>query len=175
MQSWNLVFKGICVAAAVSLLAACETPKEEEADTGAKGQAPQQTIATSQPSAKIEGPSPGSQEELDLTVGSLIYFDFDKYGVKPEARATIERWAQWLEQNPSVTVTIEGHCDERGTREYNLGLGERRATSARNLLIAVGVDADRIGTISYGKERPVCATSNEACWSQNRRDHMIVN
>jgi peptidoglycan-associated lipoprotein len=175
MQSWNLGFKGICVAAAVLLLAACETPQEDAADTGAKGQAPQQTIATSQTPAKIEGPTPGSQEELDLAVGSLIYFDFDKYDLKPEARATIERWVQWLEQNPSVTVTIEGHADERGTREYNLGLGERRATSARNYLIALNVDAGRIGTISYGKERPVCATSNEACWSQNRRDHMIVN
>lgn len=175
MQSWNLGFKGICVAAAVLLLAACETPQEDESDAGAKGQAPQQTIATSQPAAKIEGPAPGSQEELDLSVGSLIYFDFDKYDLKPEARATIERWAQWLDQNPSVTVTIEGHADERGTREYNLGLGERRATSARNYLLALNVNADRIGTISYGKERPVCATSNEACWSQNRRDHMIVN
>ncbi len=177
MRSWNTGFKGVCVAAAVLLLAACETaPEEQQVEATTKGQAPQQTVAvTPQPTAKVEGPAPGSQEDLDLTVGSLVYFDFDKYDLKPEARATIERWAKWLEQNPSVTVTIEGHCDERGTREYNLGLGERRATSARNYLLAVGVSADRIGTISYGKERPICAASNESCWSQNRRDHMIVN
>ncbi len=175
MRFWSVGIKGICVVAAVSLLAACETVPEEQADSGAKGQAPQQTIAVAQQPAKVEGPAPGTQEELDLAVGSLIYFDFDKFDLKPEARATIERWSQWLEQNPSVTVSIEGHADERGTREYNLGLGERRATSARNYLVAIGIDAGRIGTISYGKERPVCATSNEACWSQNRRDHMIVN
>ena len=83
--------------------------------------------------------------------------------------------ADWLQQYPAVTVTIEGHCDERGTREYNLGLGERRADSARKYLIALGVNADRIGTISYGKERPACVSSNEACWSQNRRGMLLVN
>jgi len=175
MRSWKLGLKGLCLAAAIALLAGCEsTPKSDASAQPSGGQAPQQSVA-SEAKPEMKGPAPGSQEELDLTIGSLIYFDFDKYDLKPEARATVERWAQWLQQNPAVTVTIEGHADERGTREYNLGLGERRATAARNYLIALGVNADRLGTISYGKERPVCSTSNEACWSQNRRDHMVVN
>ena len=175
MRSWNIGFKGLCLAAALTLLAGCESTMDESAEAKPSGQAPQQSVQATPTQAEMKGPLAGSQEELDLTIGSLIYFDFDKYDLKPESRATVERWAGWLRQNPAVTITIEGHCDERGTREYNLGLGERRATSARNYLIALGVNGDRLGTISYGKERPVCATSNESCWSQNRRDHMIVN
>jgi peptidoglycan-associated lipoprotein len=180
MRCWNLGLRALCLTAALALVAACSSRPETKSmsDTGsgtttaapAAAQAPQ----SPGPSAPI-GPVAGSQEDLDLNIGSLVYFDFDKYDLKPDARATVERWAQWLQQNPSVTVTIEGHCDERGTREYNLGLGERRATSARNYLIALGVNGNRVGTISYGKERPVCTASNEACWGQNRRDHMVVN
>ena len=180
MRAWNVGFKGVCLAAVVALLSACETTAEKDVSASSSGTASTQGQAPQVPpaavsSAQMKGPTPGSQEELDVAIGSLIYFDFDKYDLKPEARAAVERWAGWLEQHPSVTVTVEGHADERGTREYNLGLGERRATSARNYLMALGVVGDRIGIISYGKERPVCGTSNESCWSQNRRDHLIVN
>jgi peptidoglycan-associated lipoprotein len=178
MRSMNLGMRALCLVAAISLLAACETTPESKmgsttnATTSQQGQAPQSPPSGA---AASNMPVAGSQEDLDLKIGSLIYFDFDKFDLKPEARSTIEKWSQWLQQNPNITVTVEGHCDERGTREYNLGLGERRATAARNYLIALGVNANRVGTISYGKERPVCVTSNEACWSQNRRDHMTVN
>ena len=118
---------------------------------------------------------PGSQEDLVLNVGDRVYFDFDKSDLTPDSRKRVEAWAAWLKQYPSVTVTVEGHCDERGTREYNIGLGERRSDSARRYLVALGINPDRIGTVSYGKERPVCATSNESCWSQNRRGVLVVN
>ena len=174
--------KAVSVAAAMFLLAACETPVEESAETSGTGTATQTTAAPSKPDETMKKEEkmapkvvPGSQEDLVLNVGDRVFFDFDKSDLKPDARATIERWASWLKQYPSVTVTIEGHCDERGTREYNIGLGERRADSARRYLIALGVNPDRIGTVSYGKERPVCVTSNESCWSQNRRGVMVVN
>ncbi len=176
MRFRNIGLKAFCLIAALGL-AACTTQEEQATDTGSTGQAPQTTQAqpvTAQPAVR-EGPAPGSQEDLDLNVGSLVFFNYDQSDLTSEAQATVTRWAEWLRQYPAVTVTLEGHCDERGTREYNLGLGERRASSARNFLVALGIDDSRLGTISYGKERPVCGGSNEACWSQNRRDHMIVN
>ena len=180
MESRSIGLKGMCLAAVVALLAACETAPEDTGSQTDQGQAQQQattgpaSTATTAPPAAA-GPAPGTQEDLDLNVGSLVFFDFDKFDLKPDARATVERWAAWLQQNPQATVTVQGHCDERGTREYNLGLGERRSTSARNYLIALGVNPDRIGTISYGKERPVCGEHNEGCWSQNRRAMLAVN
>lgn len=177
----NTGLKAVSVAAAMFLLAACETPVEETADTTGGGTATQTTTAPSQPvESKPTEPMkpkvvPGSQEDLVLNVGDRVFFDFDKSDLTPDSRATVERWAAWLKQYPSVTVTIEGHCDERGTREYNIGLGERRADATRRYLVALGVNPDRVGTVSYGKERPVCVTSNESCWSQNRRGIMLVN
>lgn len=171
LQSMGL--KSLCLAAVVALAAACETAQEQSAATGGQGGAQTGTTATSTPTPA--GPTPGSQADLVASVGDRIFFDFDKYELKPDARNTVERWAGWLKKYPQVTATIEGHCDERGTREYNLGLGERRATSARNYLIALGVNRDRLKTISYGKERPVCTASNEACWSQNRRAVLMVS
>lgn len=179
----DLGLKAVTLAAAVLILAACETPVETSEDTGGSGAATQTQPAQTKPvetkpmekEMKPKGPVPGSQDDLVLNVGDRIYFDFDKSDLKPEARQRIEAWAAWLKQYPSVTVTIEGHCDERGTREYNIGLGERRSDSARRYLVALGINPDRIGTVSYGKERPVCTTSNESCWSQNRRGVMMVN
>lgn len=172
--------KAVTFLAATLLLAACETPVQEASDSSGAGSASQTKAAPSQPvQAKPEKMEPkvvpGSQEDLVLNVGDRLFFDFDKSDLKPAARQQVERWAAWLKQYPSVTVTVEGNCDERGTREYNLGLGERRADSARKYLIALGVNPDRVATISYGKERPVCVTSDEACWSQNRRDVLVVN
>jgi len=166
--------RAVALAVAVFLAAACETAVQEEADTAGTGAAAQTTTAAPA-GAGAQRVIPGSQEDLVLNVGDRVFFDFDKSELKPDARATIERWAAWLRQYPDVTVTIEGHADERGTRDYNLGLGERRANAAFNYLVALGVTSDRIGTISYGKERPVCTTSNEGCWSQNRRGVLVVN
>jgi len=118
---------------------------------------------------------PGSPEDFRRSVTSdTIHFALDQYDVDPEARAILDTQAQWLSKFPNVRITIEGHCDERGTREYNLGLGDRRANAAKNYLAARGVSPTRITTISYGKERPVALGSDEASWAQNRRAVTIV-
>jgi peptidoglycan-associated lipoprotein len=103
-----------------------------------------------------------------------VYFDFDKYDIRPNDARTLDSNAQWLKRNPDHLLLIEGHCDERGTNEYNLALGERRAKSAMNYLVSQGVQASRITIISYGEERPVCTEKNESCWSRNRRAHFLV-
>jgi peptidoglycan-associated lipoprotein len=104
-----------------------------------------------------------------------VFFAFDRSDITPEAREILERQADWLRRYPNVTVTIEGHCDERGTREYNLALGERRAQAAKNVLVASGISASRISTISYGKERPAVVGSTEEAYAQNRRAVTVVN
>ncbi|HLB79034.1 MAG TPA: peptidoglycan-associated lipoprotein Pal [Dongiaceae bacterium] len=155
--------------AAVLLLAACTSKPETAADTSGTGQASGTQVAVA------AAPAPGSQEDLVVNVGDRVFFDFDRYELKPDARAQLEKQAAWLRNYPQVTVTVEGHADERGTREYNLALGERRADAARNYLIALGIDANRIQIISYGKERPAVVGSDETAWSQNRRAVTVVN
>jgi peptidoglycan-associated lipoprotein len=103
-----------------------------------------------------------------------VYFDFDKSDLRPEAREALARNAQMLREHGRMLVTIEGHCDERGTNEYNLALGERRAHTTRQYLQSLGVDGSRLTTVSYGEERPVCHSSDEGCWQQNRRAHMPI-
>ena len=103
-----------------------------------------------------------------------VYFEFDKYDIRPEAARILDANATWLKGNPRNLLLIEGHCDERGTAEYNLALGERRAKSTMNYLVGQGVAASRITVISYGKERPVCTEKTEACWARNRRAHHLV-
>jgi len=103
-----------------------------------------------------------------------IHFDFDKYDIRPADAKALDGNAGWLKSNPNHLVLIEGHCDERGTNEYNLALGERRAKSTMNYLVSQGVQASRITIISYGEERPVCTERNEACWAKNRRAHFLV-
>jgi peptidoglycan-associated lipoprotein len=110
------------------------------------------------------------QMEIEAFESENIYFDFDKSEIKPEAQATLKEKAEWLKQNPEYSVRIEGHCDERGTNEYNLALGERRANAAKKYLISLGVSEDRIRTISYGEERPADPRHNEEAWAKNRRD-----
>ncbi|WP_109809066.1 peptidoglycan-associated lipoprotein Pal [Sphingosinithalassobacter portus] len=121
------------------------------------------------------GVVPGSAEDFRRTVVSdTIHFALDAYDIDPESRAVLDSQADWLRQYPNVRITLEGHCDERGTREYNLALGDRRANAAKNYLAARGVSPSRITTISYGKERPIALGSNEAAWAQNRRAVTIV-
>jgi peptidoglycan-associated lipoprotein len=162
-------FKLLSMFAAVALLAACETASDQSASSTGTGASTGTGSATTQTRAR----SP--QEILTSEVGDRVFYDFDKSDLKPEARRTVERWAAFLKQYPNLTVTVEGHADERGTREYNLALGERRANSAKNFLVSQGIDARRVATISYGKERPAVVGSNEAAWSQNRRGVLVVN
>ena len=102
-----------------------------------------------------------------------IYFDYDKYDVRGDQQGAIQADAQFLQQHPNMSFTIEGHCDERGSTEYNLALGDNRANAVKNALTQAGVNASRIKTISYGKEKPFCTESNEQCWQQNRRGHFV--
>jgi peptidoglycan-associated lipoprotein len=124
--------------------------------------------------SQMNGPTPGTQQDLVVNVGDRVFFDYDRFDVTSEGQNTLNMQAEWLKKYPNVHVTVEGHCDERGTREYNLALGEKRANSVKNYLIALGVDASRINTISYGKERPAVMGSNPSAWSQNRRGVTIV-
>jgi peptidoglycan-associated lipoprotein len=176
-----LLFAGLAVAA-------CETTPENSGAASGSGNAGAQSgsgavgsqqggVSTEQLGSRgsATGPSRGSQEDLVVNVGDRVLFALDSYQLKPDARAVLEKQAAWLEQNPAVTVTIEGHADERGTREYNLALGDKRANAVRDYLIALGVNANRVRTISFGKERPVDPRSVEDAWAKNRRGVMIVN
>ncbi len=118
---------------------------------------------------------PGSQQDLAQTAGDRVFFEFDRSDITPEAQQILQRQAEWLQHYPNVTVTIEGRCDERGTREYNLALGERRANAAKQVLIAAGIPSSRLSTISYGKDRPVVPGSTEEAWAQNRVAITTVN
>jgi len=118
--------------------------------------------------------APGLEDEIKIFEQNDVYFDFDQYTLTPEARKTISRKASFLKVHPELTVIIEGHCDERGTTEYNLALGERRAMAVRDYLRLLGVDVSRITTISYGKERPAVQGHNEEAWAKNRRAHFDV-
>ena len=117
---------------------------------------------------------PGTQEDLTVNVGDRVFFGYDQYDITSEGRALVEKQAQWLKTYPAVNVTVEGHCDERGTREYNLALGEKRALAVKNALVASGVEVGRIQTISYGKERPAVTGADDSSWAQNRRGVLVV-
>ena len=164
--------------AAIGLLAACETaPKDAGDAAGASGAS--STSSTSDTSTSASASESASSaaatpaEEL-ASIGDRVFFDYDSSALSAEAKATLAAQAAFLAGNPSVTITVEGHCDERGTREYNLALGERRATAARDYLVAQGVNAARIKTISYGKERPSFIGSNPYAYSKNRRAVSVI-
>ncbi len=155
------------VAGALLMLAACSSTPETPAGgpTGPGGP------------GGISAPrfGPGSQQDLAATAGDRIFFPFNSSDISAEAQQILQRQADWLRRYPNVSVTIEGHCDERGTREYNLALGERRANAAKNVLIAAGIPASRLATISYGKERPIVPGSTEDAYAQNRVAITTVN
>jgi peptidoglycan-associated lipoprotein len=154
---------------ASSMLAACG--KKKIADL--PPQADNTQYGTTQDTGSTAGQIlPGSQEDFLQTVGlngDRVFFDTDRFNIDAADQATLQAQAQWLARYPNKRIVIEGHCDERGTRDYNLALGERRANAAKNYLASLGVDASRIQTVSYGKERPAAPGSNEEAWAQNRR------
>ena len=151
--------------AAVATLAAC-------ASRPAPAPTPSEPAPAAQPAPS--GPVPGSAEEFRVTVGDRIFFGYDRFDLTPEARAILERQAAWLRRYPNVRILVEGNCDERGTREYNLALGARRAAAGRDYLVSLGISGDRMQTVSYGKERPMDPRSNEQAWSVNRNAHSTI-
>lgn len=157
--------------AALLLVAACSTDSDLNGGAQGTGGENQNSAAAG---AASNTPAPGTEEQFVVSIGDRVFFNFDQSDLRGEARATLDRQAEWLEQYPQYNVVVEGHCDERGTREYNLALGERRANAVRNYLVAKGVNAARITTISYGKERPEAAGSNESAWAQNRRGVTVL-
>ncbi|HWY15449.1 MAG TPA: peptidoglycan-associated lipoprotein Pal [Rhizomicrobium sp.] len=148
----------------VLVVAACTT-KPKTAEAPPEGPPP----ATSTQNQVETTVVPGSVQDFRVNVGDTVHFDYDKYEINGQDRELLQRQAQWLQKYAQVRVTVEGHCDERGTREYNLALGARRANAVKEYLVSVGVSSARVDTISYGKERPVCTGSDESCWAQNRR------
>ena len=122
----------------------------------------------------IGAAAPGSEQDLAQNVGDRVFFELDHSDLSQEARQTLDRQAAWLKRFPAVSVTLEGHCDERGTREYNMALGARRANAARAYLVALGIQTARIQTVSYGAERPAVLGTGESVWSQNRRAVTVV-
>ena len=146
--------------------------------TGGTAATPAPPPATLAPPAATATPTPAArpQPKEFVAVADLkpIYFDFDKYDIRPGDAKVLDSNAQWLKSNANQLVLIEGHCDERGTNEYNLALGERRAKSTMNYLVSQGVQASRITIISYGEERPSCTQKTEECWSKNRRAQFLV-
>ena len=158
------------ILAAVVLLSACETASEgDSTSSGAGTTTSKPAPSTSAPAVAVKTVKAGSQEDLVINVGDRVFFGFDQFSLSNDARSSLDKQAAWLKANPGVTIRVEGHCDERGTREYNLALGERRANAVKDYLSANGVNTDRIVTISWGKEKPVANGSNEAAWRQNRR------
>ncbi len=158
------------VAASALALTACSKKPPEQLPPP-----PQDTSAPPAEQAS-SGPQPGTEAHFKqvMSGSDVIYFDTDKYDIDSQDAAALRQQAQYLLQYANIRATIEGHCDERGTREYNLALGERRANAAKNYLVSLGVPAARLTTISYGKERPVALGSDEAAWAQNRRAVTVV-
>jgi peptidoglycan-associated lipoprotein len=152
----------LAIFAGALMLAGCSTPKPVEAPPPASsGEGP--------PPMSTSSIVPGSAEDLRVNVGDTVHFGYNDYNIEDSDKQTLQRQAAWLQKYPSIRVTVEGDCDERGTREYNLALGARRANAVKEFLVSVGVPAARVETISYGKEHPVCTDSTEDCWAQNRR------
>ncbi len=162
LQSVNMKTLGLL--AALTLTAACASKNADSA--AATGGATAQPAVAGQTAA---GPAPGTEEHFLVNVQDRVFFGYDRYDLDSQAREVLARQASWMQQYPNVSVVVEGHCDERGTREYNLALGARRATAVKDYLVGLGIAPNRIQTISYGKERPVAPGSNQPAWRLNRR------
>ncbi len=165
----------LLMSVALVTLSACSSDEDKNMDASMTDMNGSQLAGSDMGTAPVNGVMPGTQQDLVVNVGDRVFFGYDQSDLSFEARTTLERQAAWMKQYPAVSVTIEGHADERGTREYNLALGERRASSVRSYLMSLGVDASRINTISYGKERPAVPDSTPAAWAQNRRGVTVVN
>ena len=162
----------------VLFVAACATTPKDSADSSGSGSSSSGSDVSSEGTITEttgSGIVSGSQEDLIVNVGDRVFFGYDSSDLDSDALELLQDQGAWLKQNSDVSVTIEGHCDERGTREYNLALGEKRAQAVKNYLIGLGINPDRVSTISYGKERPAVVGSNDGAWAQNRRSVTLVN
>jgi peptidoglycan-associated lipoprotein len=158
-------------ASAAAPAPAAPSPAPAPSTPSAAAPAPPAPAAAAAPA---QAPRPVPKEFMAVAALKEVYFDFDKYDIRPEDAKTLDANATWLKSNGDNLVLIEGHCDERGTNEYNLALGERRAKATMNYLVSQGIQANRITIISYGEERPVCTEKTEACWAKNRRANFLV-
>ena len=167
----NTRFTTIALLAGAAALAGCKTTAPEVLPPE-----PGPSTQTAPTNTAPAGPVLGTQEHFVNGVNgqNVIFFDTDRFNIDGEDAAALQTQAQYLMRNQTINITVEGHCDERGTRDYNLALGERRANAAKNYLVSLGVPANRIRTVSYGKERPVATGSNEQAWAQNRRAVSVV-
>ena len=161
----------------ILFVSACATKPKDSADTSGSGASASDSSVSDGTITETAGSGivSGSQEDLIVNVGDRVFFGYDSSDLDSDALELLQDQVAWLKQNSDVSVTIEGHCDERGTREYNLALGEKRAQAVKNYLIGLGISPDRVSTISYGKERPAVVGSNDGAWAQNRRSVTIVN
>ena len=191
----SMIKRLITICAATILLAACETASTDSnevvgsssaASSGSDAAASASSNTSNSSTSASSGASGSSRsnsadsdmqtpDEMLAKVGSTVYFGYDQSTLTAEAQATLDRQAAFLRANPTIRIVIEGHCDERGTREYNLALGDRRASAARDYLVAKGVNASRLTTISYGKERPAVGGSNDTSYALNRRSFSKIN
>ena len=173
-----MIIRLLTGATLVFFLAACSTTPKDTADSSGSGSSSSSSDVSStssdagSDSASIE---PGSQEDLIVNVGDRVFFNYDSSELDSDAQELLQDQVAWLKQYSNVSIIVEGHCDERGTREYNLALGEKRAQSVKNYLISLGISSDRVSTISYGKERPSVVGSNDGAWAQNRRSVTKIN
>ena len=170
MKLFSRSLKFACLSA-VLVLGAC-THKQEAVNTAPPPAPP--PAAQPAPAPVTSRIIPGSAEDFRVNVGDTVHFAFDQYNVEDSDKSILGRQAAWLQKYPAVRVSVGGHADERGTREYNLALGARRANAVKEFLVSQGVSAGRIETVSYGKERPICTESNESCWAQNRRGVTVI-
>ena len=172
-----MFYKFFISAILVLFVAACATKPKDDADASGSGSTSSDSSVSDGTITETAGSGivAGSQEDLIVNVGDRVFFGYDSSDLDSDALELLQDQVAWLKQNSNVSVTIEGHCDERGTREYNLALGEKRAQSVKNYLIGLGISPDRVSTISYGKERPAVVGSNDRAWAQNRRSVTIVN
>ena len=163
----------LAIVAATFLLAACETASQVSGDSASTSAS--NTASSSAASSSASAAAEKTPAEKLAQVGDTVNFDFDSAELTVSARSTLNRQAAFLSVNPELMIVIEGHADERGTREYNLALGERRATAVRDYLVAKGINSARVRTVSYGKERPAVSGSDEAAWAKNRRATTVLN
>ena len=161
----------------ILFVAACATKPKDSSDASGSGSSGSDSSVSDGNITETTGSGivSGSQEDLIVNVGDRVFFGYDSSDLDSDALELLQDQVAWLKQNSGVSITIEGHCDERGTREYNLALGEKRAQAVKNYLVGLGINPDRVSTISYGKERPAVVGSNDGAWAQNRRSVTTVN